>query len=94
MALLNFNAATVDPQTEFKPIPNDWYNVVMEESEMKPTKDGTGAYLECRLSVLDGAYANRKVFIRLNLQNANDVAVEIAYAQLSAICHSVGVRFR
>ena len=91
MALINFNSAQVEPQASFEPIPNDWYNVIMDQSEMKPTKAGTGAYLECRLSVVDGSYANRKLFIRLNIQNDNTTAVEIAYAQLSAICHAVNV---
>jgi hypothetical protein len=91
MAIINFNAAQVEPQSSFEPIPSDWYNVMIDESEMKPTKDGGGAYLECRLSILDGPYANRKLYIRLNLQNANATAVNIAYGQLSAICHATGV---
>lgn len=91
MALINFNAEQVAPQAAFEPIPNNWYNVMIDESEMKPTKAGDGAYLECRLSVIDGDYANRKLFIRLNLQNKNETAVEIAYGQLSAICHATGV---
>lgn len=91
MALLKFNAAEVPVQDSFDPIPNSWYNVTIDDSEMKPTKDGKGAYLELRLSVVDGDYANRKVFTRLNLENANQVAQEIAYKQLSTICHAIGV---
>lgn len=91
MVALNFNAATVEPQKAFEPLPAGWYNVMIDESEMKPTKDTKGAYLNLRLNVMEGEFANRKVFCRLNLQNANATAVEIAEGHLSAICHAVGV---
>lgn len=91
MVALNFNANAVEPQKSFEPIPNNWYNVMIDESEMKPTKDTLGSFLELRLNVMDGDYANRKIFCRLNLNNKNATAVEIAEGQLSAICHAVGV---
>ena len=91
MASLNFNAATVDPQQSFEPIPDGWYVVNITASEMKPTKDGSGAYLEMTLKVLEPPCAGRTLFYRLNLKNANPVAQEIAYKQLSAICHATGV---
>lgn len=91
MAQLNFDATTVSPSESIEAIPAGWYNAQIDQSEMKPTKDGSGAYLELRFSVLDGQFANRKVFTRLNLRNANPVAQEIAYKQLSAICHATGV---
>lgn len=94
MASLNFNAANVEPQQSFEAIPDGWYTVLMTKSEMKPTKDNaqTGnAYLEAELTVQDQAYKGRKLFYRLNVKNANPVAQEIAYKQLSAICHAVGV---
>ena len=92
MAMLNFDASGVAPATgTMDAIPAGWYNVSMEHSEMKPTANGTGAFLACRFTVLDGQYAGRKLFSRLNLKNANPVAVEIAYKELSAIAHATGV---
>lgn len=91
MSQLNFDATTVSPSESIEAIPAGWYNAQIDQSEMKPTKDGSGAYLELRFSVLDGQYANRKVFTRLNVRNNNPVAQEIAYKQLSAICHATGV---
>ena len=91
MALLNFNSAGHETQTSFEPIPNDWYNVTMQESEMKPTKNNDGAYLECQLKVVDGDFAGRLVWLRLNLDNKNEVAQEIAYKQLASICEATGV---
>lgn len=92
MAQLNFDATQVQPNAGIAdPVPADWYDVMFDESEMKPTKAGDGAYLQLRANIITGQYANRKLWVRLNLQNANQQAVDIAYADLSAICHAVGV---
>lgn len=90
---LNFNAATVAPDTGFgEPIPAGWYNVRITETEQKPTKAGNGDwYLSLTCEIIDGQYANRKLFTNLNLRNSNPTAQEIAYKQLSAICHAIGV---
>jgi Protein of unknown function (DUF669) len=95
MSLLNFDASRVAPSTgEQDPVPAGWYDVVMDQSEMKPTKDSatTGnAFLECRFNIASGTYTGRKLFSRLNLRNNNPVAAEIAYKELSAICHAVNL---
>lgn len=91
MAQLNFDASQVSPQETFEPIPAGWYNAIIDESDLKPTKDGAGAFLHIRFNIVDGQYVGRKVFTRLNIRNANPVAQEIAYKNLSAICHSVGL---
>lgn len=92
MSQLNFDASQVAPDTGGgDPVPAGWYNVMIDESEMKPTKAEGGMRLSLRFTIMDGQYVNRKVFTGLNLKNANPVAQEIAYKQLSAICHAVGV---
>ena len=91
MAAINFDATTVEPNASFDPLPAGWYNANITNSEMKPTKDGSGAYIQLELTILDGEYANRKVFDLLNVQNNSKVAQEIAYATLSSICHATGV---
>ena len=57
---------------------------------MRATKDGHGQYLYLEVDVLDGKYAGRKLFDRLNLVNANPDAVQIAQRTLSSICRAVG----
>lgn len=92
MARLNFDARTVTPDTGGgDPVPAGWYNVAVEASDMKPTNDGTGAFLETRYTILDGAHKGRKLFGRFNLRNASEKAMEIAFHQLSALAHAVGV---
>lgn len=88
---LNFDATAVEPQDSFEPIPAGWYECMIVESEMKQTKSGTGQYLQLRLDVTEGQYANRVLFERLNLDNPNTTAVDIAQRTLSAICHATGV---
>lgn len=92
MANLNgFNATEVEPTTSFEPLPAGEYLAAITESEMKPTKSGSGSYLQLTFTVLDGEYKGRILWARLNLNNPNATAVKIARSELSAICHAVGV---
>lgn len=91
MVQLNFDANQVAPNTGYEPVPEGWYNVAITESEIKPTKDGEGAYLQLKTSIIDGPHTGKPIFVRLNIQNKNQQAVDIAYGELSAICHVTGV---
>lgn len=89
--LQGFNAAEVQPQESFEPIPVGEYNAMITDSEMKPTKNGQGEYLQLVFEVAEGEYSGRKIWARLNLVNQNQTAVDIAQRELSAICRAVGV---
>lgn len=92
MATLNgFDASKVDPASSFDPIPAGKYIAAITESEMKPTKSGNGHFLELTFEVGEGPYKGRKLWARLNLDNPNAQAVQIARGELSAICRAVGV---
>jgi hypothetical protein len=91
MDLTGFNAAEVEPQGTREPIPAGWYKCVITESEQKPTKAQTGSYLQMTLEVIEGEHQGRKAFERLNLDNPNDTAVEIAQRTLSSICRAIGI---
>jgi hypothetical protein len=92
MANLNgFNAKEVEPTASFEPIPAGKYPAAITESEMKPTKNGSGNYLQLTFTIIDGEYKNRVLWARLNLNNPNATAVKIAQSELSAVCHAVGV---
>ena len=78
-----FNVADV-PEDEYEVIPPGNYVAMITESDMKPTKDGEGAYVELKIQ-LDGG---RVLFERLNIQNKNEKAVEIAYKTLAKICNA------
>ncbi len=89
MAQISFNAQNVSPESQFAPVPNGDYPVIITDSEIKDTKSGGGQYLQLVLEVIDGPYKGRKVWDRLNLVNSNATAVEIGQRALSQICHAV-----
>ena len=91
MSTLNFNANEVEPSVGFDAIPAGKYQAVITDSEMKDTKSGTGKYLQLEFEIIEGDYKNRKLWARLNLENANSEAVRMARADLSAICRAVNV---
>jgi len=72
-------------------LPAGRYKALIESTEEKPTKAGTGSYLELTFMVFEGEHRGSKIFARLNLNNQNDVAVRIAKKELAVICHAVGV---
>lgn len=91
MAFLNFDATTVQPSDSFAPIPAGTYIAQITDSAIKPTKSGSGTILNLTWTILDGQFANRKVFDRINVQNQNPEAERIGQRQLSSICHAAGV---
>ena len=92
MADLNgFDAHEVDPNVGFDPIPAGKYLAVITATEMKPTKNGKGEYLQIEFEVIDGPHKGRKVWDRLTLKHPNEQTVQIARGTLSALCRAVGV---
>lgn len=89
--LRGFDANQVDPSTDFDPLPAGKYLAVITDSEIKPNKAGTGSYLQLTFEVIEGDHKGRLLWARLNLDNPNATAVQIAKAELSAICRAVGV---
>lgn len=89
--LSGFDANQVEPADEFEAIPAGKYQAVITDSEFKPTKAGTGNYLQLAFEIIDGEYKGRLLWSRLNLDNPNETAVKIAQQELSAVCRAVGV---
>lgn len=85
-----FDASQVAPAAAFSALPAGRYTGQIVHSELRATRDGRGQYLYLELQILEGAFAGRKLFDRLNLINPNPATVEIAQRVLSAICHAVG----
>lgn len=91
MAELKFDANEVEPSLGFEPLPEDDYELVITESEMRQNKTSDGSHLALTFEVSRGECVGRKLFINLNLNNPNQKAVDIARRELSAICRAVGV---
>lgn len=92
MADLNgFDADQYEPLGDFDPLPKGNYVAIASDSTMKHTKAGTGSYLEITWEVVEGPHTDRKLWSRLNLDNPNTNAVEIANRELTSICRATGV---
>jgi len=89
--LSGFNAGEIEPSLGFEIIPGGDYVAVIVESEIKATRAGDGSYLALTFQILEGSAKGRKLWANLNLENKNPTAVNIAKAELSAICRAVGI---
>jgi hypothetical protein len=86
----SFDATTVAPREDFSALPAGEYLAQIVDSDMKPTKANNGQYAELTFEVMEGDCKGRRVWARLNLDNPNPKAVEIAQRDLSAICRAAG----
>ena len=71
-------------------IPPSKYQGMFVTSELKPTKDGNGQFLEMKALITQGEYRDTEFIERLNLINQNATAVKIAYETLAKIAKAVG----
>jgi hypothetical protein len=92
MAIINLDLTNVEASTGGQdPVPSGWYKMAMVESELKPTSSGNGERLECVFTILEGSYANRKVYEGFNIKNPSQEAMDIAYRQLKSLGEAVGI---
>lgn len=95
MAQFNFNAsgyvAAPTPAPSRGPLPKATYAVIVLDSSIKSTKAGTGHYIELVLQVIEGPYAGRRHWERLNVSNPSKQAEDIAKTRLQSICQATGV---
>jgi hypothetical protein len=89
--LYGFDANQVEPTSPLAPLPAGTYLAVITHSMMKTNKAGTGRYLQLTFRVVEGAHQGRLLWARLNLEHPNPAAVQLARAELSALCRAVGV---
>lgn len=84
----NIDATQIPERSDFSPVPKGRYRLMITASDMKQTKDQKGQYLALEMDIQDGEFAGRKLFERLNLDNPNQTAVDIAYRTLGEICRA------
>ena len=89
--LMGFDASKVQPNEPSTPVPKGDYQVIILESESKPTAKGDGHLLNMVLQVVEGPFKGKKLYDRLNLWNKSEKATKIAQGTLSAICRAVNV---
>lgn len=87
-----FNAQQFQPQygTDGGGLPAGRHKVVIEKSELVPTKDNSGQYLQFTLKCVEGLAGGGTQKDRLNVHNNNPQTVAIANQQLAAYCAVTG----
>lgn len=92
MTAFVFDATKVAPEKPMEVMPNGWQNFEISDAFVSPTKGAKpGKQITFELFVIDGEYKGRKVWHRINAENASAKAEEIGQQQLSAVCHAVGI---
>lgn len=93
MASFSFETAAIAPseRQEFSLLPAGWYTAQIVESDVVPTKDGTGERLKLTMDILSEGYRGRKVWGGLNIRNASSAAERIAQEQLRDLCVAIGI---
>lgn len=79
------------PEDEYSLIPDGDYLVQIIESDVEPTKSGTGTMLKLVFEIMDGPCAKRRVWERLNIVNSNATAQGIAQRALAELVQAVGL---
>jgi hypothetical protein len=87
----NPNAVEADERS-FDPMPAGTYTFEVVESTIKPTKAGTGQYIELTLRVAEGQFENRRLWERINFMNENAKVQTIGQQQLKALCDACGIQ--
>lgn len=93
MPTINFplDEITMPSTSSYEPIPEGRYTCVVTSSDLKPTKSGNGHYLQLVFEVLEGPHAGRRIYERLNIDNPNKKAVNIARRAMTELCAVVGI---
>lgn len=89
----DFNATDVEPMNDsYEPLPEGLYRVMITASEIKRNNADTGSYLSLTMDLIGNEqYDKRKLFVNLNLDHPNPVAVEMATKELASICLAVKI---
>ncbi|NOG73738.1 DUF669 domain-containing protein [Roseicella sp. DB1501] len=88
------NANDIPERSDYTPVPPATYTAMITASEEKQngpnSKDPTGSQVVLTVEIVDGEYTGRKIFERLNLNNASEDARKIAFETLGEITRAVG----
>lgn len=86
-----FDPSTVpDDDRTFEVIPAGWQPMHVIEHDVQPTKDGKGQMIVLTWEIIDGPYAKRRIWQRINYINASAQAQEIGQRELGYITKALG----
>ena len=86
-----FDPSKIEDTDDFGQLQPGTYKVIVESSEYKATKAGTGHYMAVTFACQDPAVAGRKVWENFNIQNASEKAQKIGLGQFKRFCAAIGI---
>lgn len=93
MALLNIPIHTnsLPEGSGYGTIAAGWYGVTISKAEVKPTKAGTGEYINMMYTITGPTHQGRTVWGMINIRNPNPKAEEIGLQQLGELLRATGI---
>ena len=101
LAAINGGAAmdTTDweQEDEFAKMVPGWYQVEIEEADLKETKKseesgaGNAYYVSLKLRVVEGPFKKRVIWDNVNIVNPNETAQRIGRSRMASIGQAIGV---
>lgn len=94
MAFLNevFNINDLpSSDRDYELVPAGWYSVTINSAELKPTKAGTGTYINIRYDITGPSHQGRIVWGKINIRNKNPDAERIGRQQLGELMRAIGI---
>jgi hypothetical protein len=83
--------AVPEDERSFDPVPSGDYLLQAIDSDVVPTKGGTGTRLILTLEIMEGAHTGRKIWDGINIYNQSEEAQRIGQRQLADLCLSIGL---
>ena len=68
------------------PLPDGKYNVEITDSDYRDNSTKSGSYVMVEFRVIDGEFADRKVWANYNIVHTNEQAQEIGQQQFAKLC--------
>ncbi len=73
------------------PLPKGDYPVMAIASELKNTAAGNGKYIEFDLVVIEGEHKDRRLWLKINVENPNQQAVDIGKREYKRMHEAIGL---
>lgn len=80
-----------EPTNSYGILPQGWYSATITRAEVKPTKAGTGEYINLMYTISGPTHQGRTVWGIINIQNPNPKAEEIGRQQLGEVMRATGL---
>ena len=95
MAILSQNVLedikTAEVSLGYEPIPEGDYTVKVDNTDIKPTKNGAGQYIKVEFVVMGPKFQGRKLFANFNIVNDSAEAMRIGRQQIKSLMIAGGM---